>query len=141
MRLQSIAGYNGICYVSTDGGTTYNPIGELQDVKLKIDSKMLNASSHASAGWEESKPGLNVWSATASALLVTSDAVQASLEAAIIAKTLLKFRFDPYGTATGKPRREGFGYLQAYEETQPTADLETAAFTIQGSGALVISTQ
>ena len=51
MATQSIAGYNGKCYVSIDGGTTYVEIGELQDVKLKIDTKLLNATSHAAARW------------------------------------------------------------------------------------------
>ena len=141
MASNSIAGYNGVVYVSSDGGTTWNAIGELQDVKLKVETKMLNATSHASGGWEESKAGNNSWSATAQALLVTSDVAQAAIEAAVIAKTLLKFRFDPYGTTTGKPRREGFGFIQSYEENQPVADLETAAITITGSGALVLSTQ
>jgi hypothetical protein len=138
---QSIAGYNGVAYVSTDGGSTYHAYAELQDVKLKIDNKMLDATSHSSAGFSEYKYGNQTWTATIGSLAVFGDAGQAAVMAAIINKTQLKFRFDPAGTGSGLPRREGFGLLQTVEEAQPNADLDTEALTIQGTGALVISTQ
>lgn len=141
MASQSVAGYNGIVYVSFDGGTTYNAIGELQDAKLKIDLKALNSTSHNSAGWGSVKAGNSNWSATLQALYVAGDTAQAGLQAAAIAKTLVYYRFDEYGTATGKPRKSGSGYITSLEVSQPNEDLEIISITVQGDGALTVTTQ
>jgi hypothetical protein len=141
MATQSIAGYNGLFYVSPDGGTTWHLIGELTDVKAKITTKMEDATSHSSGGLGEFIPGNTTWTGTATVLSVFADVGQAAIAAALSPKTKLKFRFDPVGTAVGKPRREGFGYVSDFEETAPNSGLVGATITIQGTGALVISTQ
>lgn len=141
MATQSIAGYNGVMYVSTDGGNTYTAVGELQDVKLKLSTKMLDAASHSSGGYEDYTPGLQGWTATVTALAIFGDAGQAAIMNALVNKTKFYFRFDPAGTASGKPRRTGSGYVQDWEESQPNEQLETMQLTIQGCGALTIATQ
>jgi predicted secreted protein len=141
MSTQSIAGYNGVFSVSPDGGTTWTAVGELQDVTLKLATKMLDATSHASAGNEEYTPGNTNWTATVQALAIFADVAQAAITAALTPKTKLYFRFDPAGTATGKPRRQGYGYIEDWEEKEPNAELETVNLTIRGTGILAFSTQ
>jgi hypothetical protein len=138
---QSIPGYNGVFYVSTDGGTTWLPVGELQDVTLQIKTAMLDATSHSSNGWKNNVPGLKEWSASVGQLAIFSDTGQAALTAALTPGTRLKFRFDPAGTATGKPRREGFGLVSDWQEKEPTAALEDQNLTLTGDSELVFSTQ
>lgn len=138
---QAVAGYNATVEISTDGGSNYNAIGEMQEDGLKIDGKMLDATSHSSGGWEESIPGNKSWSVDIKGLLVTSDTAQAALASAILAGTKLKVRIRPYGSGTGKPQRIGDAYLQSNQESSPNADLSTFSGTLKGTGALALSTQ
>jgi predicted secreted protein len=102
MPTQSLAGYNGVLSISTDNGSSYQVIGELRDVELTIDTDMLDATSHSSAGWKEKVAGNAQWTATAGALYVNADAGQAGVVSALSGKTKCKFRFDPEGTSVGK---------------------------------------
>lgn len=138
---QSIAGYNGVFYVSTDGGTTWVAVGELQDVTITWKVNMLDSSSHSGGGSKNNTPGLDEWSASVSNLAIYADAGQAAIQAALTPRTRLKFRFDPAGSASGKARREGFGYISQWVEKQPVAALETVDLTITGDASLVFSTQ
>jgi len=138
---QAIAGYNGVGYISPDGGTTWIPIIEMKDVTLKRTTKMLDATSHSSGGHEDYIPGVDGWTATVGALSVFSDASFAAFEAAYAAKSTLKYRFDPAGTATGKPRYQGDGVLEDLEEKLPNLDLVEFTATIRGKQTLVYSTQ
>jgi predicted secreted protein len=141
MATQSIAGYNGRMYISTDGGSTFIEFGELKDVTLSVKTDMGDATSHASAGWKDKKPLNSEWSAKASGLKVTTDAGQAAIVSALTGKTRCKFRFDPDGTTVGLPRRNGDGYIADWQETQPNNDLEAVDITIDGAGALTFATQ
>lgn len=141
MPTQSIAGYNGVGYLSPDGGTTWVPIIEMKDVTIKRTTKMLDATSHSSGGHEDYVAGVDGWTATVAALTVFSDASFTDIEAAYAAKTKLDFRFDPAGTASGKPRYQGFGLLEDLEEKLPNLDLVEFTATIRGLGVLTYSTQ
>jgi hypothetical protein len=138
---QSIPGYNGVFFVSPDGGTTWVPVGELRNVTLNMKVDALDATSHSSAGHKNRNPGLDEWDATVEALTIFADAGQQAIMAALTAKSRVKFRFDPAGTATGKPRREGFGFFSSLSEKQPTAELESSDLNITGDGELAFSTQ
>lgn len=138
---QSIPGYNGVFSVSTDGGSTWIPVGELMDVTLQVKTDMLDGSSHSSGGWKNHVPGLKEWSASVQQLAIFADAGQVAIDAALTPGTRLKFRFDPAGAATGKPRREGYGYISDWQEKQPTAALEDKNLTVTGDSELVLSTQ
>jgi predicted secreted protein len=137
----SIAGYNGVLFVSPDSGTTWHAVGELKDVQFKRTAKMLDATTHASAGDEDFIPGNRGWTATASYLAVYSDAGQTDIAAALTPGTKLKARFDPVGTAVGKPRREGFCFIEDFTEKAPTSDIVAVDITLRGAGALTLSTQ
>lgn len=138
---QSIAGYKGVLSVSSDGGTTYNPVGELTDVDITFTQKMLDATSHSSAGAEEYVPGTSGWVATAKTLAVYSDTAQAAVIAALTPKTKLFFRFDPVGTSVGLPRRVGAGFIESFKEASPNTNLVAIDISIRGTGVLTFSTQ
>jgi hypothetical protein len=138
---QAIPGYNGVFFVSPDGGTTWVAVGELRNVTLNMKVDALDATSHSSGGHKSRIPGLDEWDATVEALNIFSDAGQAAIMAALTAKTRIKFRFDPAGTSTGKPRREGFGFFSSLSEKQPTAELESSDLNITGDGELAFSIQ
>lgn len=138
---QAIPGYNGLAFVSTDGGATYVAVGEMRNVTLNIKVDQLDASSHSSAGHKNRIPGLDEWDATVEVLSIFADAGQAAILAALTAKTRLKFRFDPAGAATGKPRREGFGFFSSWSEKQPTGELVSTDVQITGDGELAFLTQ
>ena len=141
MPTQAIAGYTGKVYISDDAGANYYEIGELRDVTLHLKGAMLDASSHSSAGWEDTVPGLKSWSASFGNLFVSTDTAQDKLKAAILAGTKLKFRFDPEGTASGKERFSGDGYLESLDYAMPTNDLVAVSGSIKGAGALANANQ
>jgi hypothetical protein len=92
-------------------------------------------------GWDNVTPGNSSWTATVTELSIFADAGQAAVAAAVTPKTRLAYRFDPAGTASGLPRRSGFGYIADWEETQPKADLQTTQLSITGDGPLAMSIQ
>lgn len=141
MSTQAVPGYNGLMYVSSDGGSTYVKIGELKDVTISFDIDELDGRSHDSGGYYDPVFGSRKWTADAEALNIFSDAGQAAITAALFAATTLFFRFDPAGTSTGKPRRVGSGVITSWQETQPNSDLSAVKIKIAGKGALTFSTQ
>ena len=138
---QSVAGYNAILSASADGGTTFSVLGELTDFTVQQDTKMMDATSHSSGGFEEVIPGNTKWTATAKLLSVAADAGQVILTTALAGKTKLVYRFDIYGTAVGKPRRQGSGYITSWKETAATTNPVLADVSFDGTGQLVLSTQ
>ena len=137
---EAIAGYVGVAYISTNG-TDFDPIIELKDVTIKRTTKMLDATSHSSGGEEDYIPGVRGWTATANSLTVFSDASNEAKENGYNGRTRFKFRFDPAGTDTGKPRFEGYGYIEDLENKFPNLDLVEDTISIRGSGVLAYSTQ
>jgi predicted secreted protein len=138
---QAIAGYNGALQISPDGGTTWHVFGELTDAETNFQQDMLDATSHTSAGHKEFVPGNDEWTATAKGLSVVADVGQLDLANALSGKTKLKLRIDPYGTAVGKPRREGFAFISNWKEAQPNTNLVAVDITFRGTGVLTFSTQ
>jgi hypothetical protein len=126
---QSVNGYNGAFYVSPDGGTTWQPVGELRNVTLNMKVDALDATSHSSGGHKNPSAWSRRVGCDGRGSTIFADAGQAAIMAALTAKTRIKFRFDPAGSATGKPRREGFGFFSSLSEKQPTAELESRIST------------
>lgn len=141
MSTQAVPGYNGLVYVSSDGGSTYTKIGELKNVTLSFNIDELDGRSHDSGGYYDPVFGSRKWTADAEVLNIVTDAGQAAIVAALSGATTLFFRFDPYGTAVGKPRRTGSGVITSWDETQPNSDLSACKIKIAGKGALTFSTQ
>lgn len=140
MATQAIAGYNALLYVSTDGGTTYNPIGELKDVTLTVKQDAIDATSHDSAGWKEFIPGVSEWTAKAEALYIDANATQDAVFNALINKTILKFRLTPK-TGSGLEKFEGSGIITDWELAGPNTAAAAVSISIQGTGALTKGVQ
>lgn len=140
MATQAIAGYNALMYISTDGGTTYNKVGELKDVTLTVERETIDATSHDSGGWKENIAGLGSWSASAEALYVDADAGQDAVYNALVNGTLAKFRFLPK-TGTGLEKFEGDGRIVSWELAGPNDDAAAVSIEIEGSGALTKGVQ
>ncbi|MCU1285933.1 MAG: hypothetical protein JWO13_2283 [Acidobacteriales bacterium] len=137
----SLPGFNTLLYVSIDGGASYTEVLELRDLKVKRAAKMMDATSHSSAGDEEYKPGLRGWTASAEALRIFADAGQNVIAAALAAGTRLKLRDYPSGVGSGKPKREGFMYIEDMDENSPISDLIATNISIRGDGPLVDGVQ
>ncbi len=141
MPTQAIAGYNGRVYLSSDGGVTFNEILELRNVTIKVQTEVLDATSHSSNGAKEITVGPQSWSASADGLYAPAGAGQLALINAVLNKTLCQFRFDPSNTGAGKERFTGSGYITNWENAQPTSDFSAENLEITGSGLLVRAVQ
>jgi hypothetical protein len=140
MPTQAVAGFNSRFYTSPDGGTTWHEVGEMTDIKKKRTVKMLDATSHTSAGDEEYIPGTRGFTGTATVLAVASDVGQIDLRNAITPGTKLKIRVDPYGSVTGRARTEGFAFVEDFEESGPNAGIVGGQISLRGTGAVTETT-
>lgn len=142
MSDNALAGYLGQVFISDDGGANYVAVGEMTDFKPTRARKTVDSTSHSDVGNESFKSTTKSWSATLDMLYVLGDAAQGKLSAAFQGATKLKWRFDPNGTAAGKPRFSGDGIIESIAgPDSPTADLVKLAVTIKGSGDLTEGTQ
>lgn len=134
MATAGIAGFKGKILI---GGTA---VAELTDVTLEITSKMYDATSHDSAGWEESIVGNNSWKATAKTVWNESDAQRVALRNALLNKTSVTFEFDPL-VSVGHEKFTGTGFVDKYSHAAPNTDKQTLDLEITGTGALTAGTQ
>lgn len=141
MSTQAIAGFVGRVYISVDGGNTYVEMDEVTDIKLSRKTKMLDATSHASAGDEDYIAGTRGWTATIAELYIPAGTASVNLVAAQTAGTRCKFRFDPSGTTGGKERWSGDGFISDWDYNGPNAAPAISNVTVQGAGPLTKSTQ
>jgi len=132
------SGMSGSLWACTTESGTYVKIGELSDLKLKIDGKEIDTSNVDDEGWGSSISGAKSWEVTPSHNLILTDAGYALLIAAIIAGSDLWFKILASGTPTATPK--GFSgkagvnsgtLVLAGTNTQQKAD-----WTIRGRGAL-----
>lgn len=132
------SGMNGSLWgCSTENGT-FVKIGELSDLKLKIDGKDIDTSNVDDSGWGSSISGAKSWEVSPSHNLILTDAGYALLIDAILAGSDLWVKALVSGTPTATPK--GFGgkagvnsgtLVLAGTSTQQKAD-----WTIKGRGAL-----
>jgi predicted secreted protein len=141
MASQSIPGYKGTLRISTDGGTTFNPIAEIKDVEITIVADMADVTSHDSAGWKEKLPTLNEWTATVGALYIEGDAQQTSVRSAILNKTSLVAEFRPQGAISAKKQYKGTCFVANFKPSSPNTDAALVNVELAGTGALVESAQ
>jgi predicted secreted protein len=134
MATASIAGFKGKILI---GGTA---VAELTDATLEVTSKLYNATSHDSGGWEENIVGNNAWKATAKTLYAETDAQRVALRNALINKTSVTFEFDPLVSATHE-KFTGTGFVDKYTHGAPNENVQTIDLEIVGTGALVAGTQ
>lgn len=132
----AIAGFGGEVYLSADGGTTYNRIGEVKNVTLTVNSSQIDVTSLDSSGWMESISGLNSWSATADAFYLDGNASQEAAYAALAARNTMLFRFYPKNQ-TGKNKWEGSAFIETWELSQSSDAAVAVKLSLKGTGALV----
>jgi predicted secreted protein len=131
----AIPGFNGEVYLSADGGTSYQKIGELTDVSLKVNDALIDATSFDSGGWEESIDGLKNWSATAGYFYIDGNAAQENAFNALVAGNTMLYRFYPKNQS-GKNKWEGTGRFQDWSLTQNKNSAVAVQLSIKGTGAL-----
>lgn len=135
----AISGMTGSLWIHTDNTpASMVKLGELSDLKLRIDGQDIDTSNVDDAGWGSSITGARSWELSASNNLIMTDAAYALVIAALIAGSSLYVYILQSGTATSAP--EGWegtcgvqsGNIQlAGPNTQQKAD-----WTLKGRGAL-----
>ena len=95
MATGSVAGYNGKMAISIDGGSNYLTIAELVSYDLGSAQATEDATSHDSAGWEESIGGRKSWTLSANALFIEADQAQINARVMLENGTLCKLRIRP----------------------------------------------
>jgi hypothetical protein len=142
MSDNALIGYLGVLYISDDGGASYAAFTEIKDFKPARTRKTVDSTSHADAGEESYKLTTKGWTASADVLYVPGDPAQAKLSAAFNGGTKLKLRFDPNGTATGKPRFSGDAYIETITgPDNPVEGVIVQTVTFKGTGALTEGVQ
>ena len=139
----AISGMTGSLWIYTaDTPASMKKVGELIDLKLKIDGQDIDTSNVDDAGWGSSITGARSWELSASNNLIMTDDAYALVIAALIAGTSLYVYILQSGTATASPKGwEGTcgvqsGNIQlAGPNTQQKAD-----WTLKGRGALAAIT-
>lgn len=140
MATAAIAGYKAKLYVSTDGGNTYNLVGEVRNLTLRVEADNIDVTSHDSAGWREFIQGLKQWTATAEALYVDTNAQQDAVYAALTGGTVIDLRI--YAEeASGKEQWEGEARVTSWELSGPNDDAAVVNLEFQGTGALTKGVQ
>lgn len=140
MATAAVPGFNAVLAISTDGGSTYNTIGELKDFTLHLESNMINATSKDSAGWEEMIPGLKKWSISGGGLYLNANTGQDAAYNALVNGTKIKLRMRPVST-TGFDQYIGDAYINSWEVANPLEDAVAVNVSATGTGALTNSNQ
>lgn len=139
MNAQAVAGYHARVFASANG-TDFTEILILKSASLKVSNRVM-ALGNGSSNWSVKLiPDESTWTASAESLYVIEDVGQSTLEAAMTGRTRLKFRFIPKEGA-GKPVREGWGYITAWEERYDKESLVLVNIEVEGEGAITFGTQ
>jgi predicted secreted protein len=135
----AFGGYRGKIYLSTDGGTTYIPIGEVNDMTLSMKTDDMEATSFDSQGWKEFIPGLKEWEAETEALYVYANAGQEVLYNALVAGSVLQLRLLPK-TGLGNKGYQGDAFITEWEMNNKVDDVVTLSASFRGTSSLTTYT-
>jgi len=135
------SGMQGSLWVCATEGGTYVKIGELSDLKMKLDGKEIDTSNVDDAGWGSSIMGAKSWETSATNNLVLADGGYVLLSAAIFSATMTIYaKILQSGTPTASPvgwkglaRVSAPNWTLAGTNTQQKID-----FTLKGNGALAV---
>ena len=136
---QAFAGFYGKLYISTDGGETYNPIGEVRDATLTISQDEIEVTNFDSSGWKEFIPGMKEWEVTTEALYLYNNIGQDDIYDALVNSELVKLRLLPK-TGTGNRGYEGDAFVTSWEINNTVDDAVTLSANFRGASALVTYT-
>lgn len=135
---QARSGMEGSLWACATENGTFVKIGELSDLKLKINGKDIDTSNVDDSGWGSSINGAKSWELSPSHNLILTDAGYALLIAAILDGSDLFVKALASGTPTATPK--GFsgkaGVNGANMVLASTSSQQKSDWTIKGRGAL-----
>jgi predicted secreted protein len=135
----AISGMTGSLWIYTaDTPASMVKLGELSDLKLKIDGKEIDTSNCDDDGWGSSIAGSRTWEISASNNLLMADDAYALIIAAVLAGSDLYAYVLQSGTATATPVGfEGACWVSSGNLTLAgTNTQQKADWTLKGRGAL-----
>lgn len=135
MATAAIAGMTATLEISSDGGASYDKIGECKDITLSVSAEEIDATSMDSGGWKEFIPGLMEWTAETEALYVGADVGQESLYNALTGRTPVKIRFRPK-VGTGHDQFTGDAIITSWSVAAPLSDAAASSLSFRGTGVL-----
>lgn len=135
----AVSGMQGSLWIYTsDTPASMVKLGELSDLKLKIDGKDIDTSNVDDSGWGSSIAGARSWEISATANLIMSDSAYALIMAALLDGSDLYAYVLQSGTATSSPEgwegtcRVSSGNLALASTTAQ----QKGDWTLKGKGAL-----
>jgi hypothetical protein len=130
---------NGSFWACATENGTFVRIGEITDLKLKIDGKDIDTSNVDDLGWGSSISGARSWELSPSHNLILTDAGYALLIAAILAGSDIWIKALVSGTPTATPKGFGgkAGVNGANMVLASATSQQKSDWTIKGRGALV----
>jgi predicted secreted protein len=136
---EAVSGMTGSLWVCATVGGTYVKLGELSDLRLRIDGKEIDTSNVDDAGWGSSISGARSAEVTATNNLIMTDAGYAILIAAIISTgSTIYAKILQSGTPTATPVGWSMacGVNSGNLTLAGTATQQKADWTIKNRGAL-----
>ena len=134
------AGYSATTEISTDGGVTYTAIGGMQDMGLKSKGATLDTTTHDSGAYKEFIAGRSETTFDLKGLYDAADAGQTAMQAAHLARTLIKLRYRPI-VGAGYPQFVLSCYLTELDDDSPNDNANAITYSAQVTGAPGVSTQ
>jgi hypothetical protein len=125
-------------YVSDDGGSTYNKVGELKDADMTSNQDLHDATSNDDGLYKVDLQGHKKATLSFTCNYDPSDTAQAEIEAAYYASTALLWKFRPLGDtpAAGNYERLFTGNLSSLNVTPATQGIIEMPVTVESSGTI-----
>lgn len=134
----AVSGMTGSLWVCATIGGTYEKLGELSDLRLRIDGREIDTSNVDDDGWGSSISGARSAEVTATNNLILTDAGYAIIAAAILDGSTIYAKILQSGTATvgAKGWTMACGVNSGNLTLAGTATQQKADWTIKNRGAL-----
>ena len=135
---EAISGMTGSLWVCATAEGTYVKLGELSDLRLRIDGREIDTSNVDDAGWGSSISGARSAEISATNNLIMADAAYVIIQAAIMAGTTIYAKIMQSGTPTSTPVGWSMacGVNSGNLTLAGTATQQKADWTIKNRGAL-----
>jgi len=135
---EAISGMTGSLWVCATAEGTYVKLGELSDLRLRIDGREIDTSNVDDEGWGSSISGARSAEVTATNNLILTDEGYVIIAAAILAGTTIYAKIMQSGTPTvsAKGWSMACGVNSGNLTLAGTATQQKADWTIKNRGAL-----
>jgi predicted secreted protein len=137
--MSEVLAYACTIEVSSDGGTTYNTVGEVQNPKLTDDSDILDVTANDDAGWKAKKAGLKAYNLSFDVNYDVSNTGQTAIRTAAEGNTELKWRVRPEGNVSGK-RQYIFDSHPKIDLDLPSDNVAKMSVECESNGSVAVST-